>query len=111
MAALPRPPSSSGKPSSSTSAGPSASAAVDVASATLRLTADPPATVILTGANVSQTHATPVRALALPPGAYSVTFRSPTFGEPVAARIELTPGTTRSIHADFRAAIPVVVVR
>jgi hypothetical protein len=52
-----------------------------------------------------------VRALSLPPGSYSVTFRSPTFGEPVAARIDLASGSSRSIHADFRAAIPTVSVR
>lgn len=108
---LPRPPSSSGRPSTSSSVAPQPSAAVAEASATLRLTADPPATVIVTGAKLSQTHSTPVRALSLPAGAYAVTFRSPTFGEPVAARIELAGGATRSIHADFRAAIPTVSVR
>jgi hypothetical protein len=52
-----------------------------------------------------------VRALKLPAGTYSVTFRSPTFGEPVMARVELGSGAARSVHADFRAAIPTVVVR
>ena len=108
---LPRAATTSSRPSGSNSVATPASAAVAEASAILRLTADPPATVIITGAKLSQTHSTPVRALALPSGAYSVTFRSPTFGEPVAARIELAAGTTRSIHADFRAAIPTVVVR
>jgi serine/threonine-protein kinase len=108
---LPRAPSGAGKPPSSSSVVAPASALGDVASAFLKLTADPPATVIITGSKVSQTHATPVRALSLPPGSYSVTFRSPTFGEPVAARIDLASGSSRSIHADFRAAIPTVSVR
>jgi serine/threonine-protein kinase len=106
-----RPPSSVGKAPSSSSVAAPASAAVGVASAFLKLTADPSATVIITGSRLSQTHSTPVRALSLPAGAYSVTFRSPTFGEPVAARVDLAPGTSRSIHADFRAAIPTVAVR
>jgi hypothetical protein len=52
-----------------------------------------------------------VRALKLPPGSYTLTFRSPTFGEPVVARIELSANAARSVHADFRAAIPTVAVR
>jgi serine/threonine protein kinase len=81
------------------------------ASAQLRLTADPQATVTIVGAHVTQTHETPVRELKLSPGSYSVTFRSPTFGEPVVARVELVAGASRSVHADFRAAFPSVVVR
>jgi hypothetical protein len=75
------------------------------------MTADPQATVTVVGGRISQTQLTPVRALKLPPGVYSVTFRSPTFGDPVAARVELGAGATRSVHADFRAALPTVVVR
>lgn len=86
-------------------------AAMGSASAQLRLTADPPAVVTVVGGRISQTLGTPVRGLSLPPGAYSVTFRSPTFGEPVAARLELTAGSSRGVHADFRAAIPTVQVR
>ncbi|RYZ07192.1 MAG: serine/threonine protein kinase [Myxococcales bacterium] len=86
---------------------PSAEAAV----ALLRLTADPPAVVTVVGGKVSQTLSTPVRGLKLPPGAYSVTFRSPTFGEPVAARVELGASASRSVHADFRAAVPTVQIR
>jgi len=96
----------------SASASSSGAAAVDVAGAAqLRLTADPQATVTVVGAHVSQTHLTPVPSLKLPPGAYSVTFRSPTFGAPVVARIELSSGASRSVHADFRAAEPTVSVR
>jgi hypothetical protein len=63
------------------------------------------------GGRVAQTLSTPVRGLKLPPGTYSVTFRSPTFGEPVVARVELAPSASRSVHADFRAALPTVQVR
>jgi serine/threonine protein kinase len=86
-------------------------AATDLVSASLKLTADPPASVTIVGPHVSETLVTPVRALKLAPGAYAVTFRSATFAEPVAARIELAAGASRSIHADFRAAVPTVVVR
>jgi hypothetical protein len=90
----------------------STSPAGDVAGvAQLRLTADPPATVTVVGAHVSQTHVTPVPGLKLPPGSYSVTFRSPTFGAPVVAQVELSAGGSRSVHADFRAAEPTVTVR
>ena len=92
-------------------AAPPASAIEQAASAQLRLTADPQASVTVVGARVSQTLVTPVRSVALPPGIYSVTFRSPTFGDPVVARVELSAGVSRSVHADFRAAIPTVVVR
>ena len=83
----------------------------DASAAQLRLTADPQATVTVTGAHVAQSQLTPVRSLKLPPGAYTVTFRSPTFGEPVVAHVELAPAAARSVHADFRAAIPTVAVR
>jgi hypothetical protein len=88
-----------------------AESAPNIESAVLRLTADPEATVTVLGARSSQTQVTPVRALKLAPGAYTVTFRSATFGEPVVARVELAGGASRSVHADFRAAIPTVVVR
>jgi eukaryotic-like serine/threonine-protein kinase len=81
------------------------------ATALLRLTADPKASVTIVGARVSQTHVTPVSSLKLPPGSYSVAFRSPTFGAPVVAHVDLPAGTSRSVHADFRAAEPTVTVR
>ena len=118
-------PASSSRPVSSASAAPRTSAprtpsplaspaaapSQVAASAQLRLTADPEATVTIVGARVSQTHATPVPALELPPGRYSVTFRSATFGAPVATQVVLATGVLRSIHADFRAAEPTVTVR
>lgn len=81
-------------------------------SAVLRLTADPiGASVSVVGPKVSETQITPVHGLKLPPGSYSVTFRSPTFAQPVVARVELIADGTRSVHADFRAAEPTVLVR
>ena len=89
-----------------------APAASDVAAtALLRLTADPQASVTVVGLRVSQTHVTPVVGLKLPPGSYSLTFRSPTFGAPVVAQVELSAAVSRSVHADFRAAEPTVTVR
>ena len=82
-----------------------------VALGTLRLTADPGAVVSVTGDRFSQTSATPVRALALAPGSYRIVFRSETYGAPVATEVTLAPGARRSVHADFRAAEPSVIVR
>jgi serine/threonine-protein kinase len=93
---------------------PAASLGSGTASATaaqLRLTADPQASVTILGAGIAKQLATPIAALSLPAGVYTVTFRSPTFGEPVAARVELAPGGFSRVHADFRAAVPRVVVR
>lgn len=104
---LSSPRSASAKPG----APPSASAGEVAAVALLRLTADPRASVTVVGARVSQTHVTPVASLKLPPGSYSVTFRSPTFGAPVVAQVDWGAGSSRSVHADFRAAEPTVTVR
>jgi serine/threonine protein kinase len=101
--------SASVRSAGSASASPSAGEVAAVA--LLRLTADPRASVTIVGARVSQTHVTPVSGLKLPPGSYSVTFRSPTFGAPVVAQVELGAGISRSVHADFRAAEPTVTVR
>jgi eukaryotic-like serine/threonine-protein kinase len=80
------------------------------ASAQLRLTADPQASVTIAGAHGSQTFDTPVAGLKLAPGSYRITFRSPTFAEPVPAHVELAAGARRAVHVDFRAANPTVVV-
>lgn len=104
--------SRSAAPKGSSAPSASAPSTVDVATqGVLRLTADPQATVTVVGARVSQTHVTPVPGLKLPPGSYSVTFRSPTFGAPVVAQVELGAGASRGVHADFRAAEPTVSVR
>ena len=79
--------------------------------ATLRLTSDPPASVTVEGPSLSQTSSTPVRALPLPPGNYRITFRSETYGAPVATQVTLAAGARRSVHADFRAAVPAITVR
>jgi hypothetical protein len=67
--------------------------------------------VSVSGNGFSQTAATPVRSLAVPPGRYRVVFRSETYGAPVATEVTLAAGATRSVHADFRAAEPSVTVR
>jgi hypothetical protein len=102
------PPRSELQPSSSPAA---ASAPAPVVSATLRLSADPPAVVSIEGEGVQQTSSTPVRGLSLRPGAYRVTFRNETYGAPVATRVVLEPGGERSVHADFRSAEPRVTQR
>lgn len=81
------------------------------ASATLKLTSDPPAMVSIEGAGFSQTSPTPLRALPLAPGAYRISFRSETYGSPVSGHVTLGPGARRSVHADFRAAVPTLTVR
>jgi hypothetical protein len=80
-------------------------------SATLRLTADPPAVVSVSGDGFEHAGATPIRGLSLRPGVYRVTFRNETYRSPVATRVVLEPGGERSVHADFRAAEPTISVR
>lgn len=98
-------------PSGTPGISPPGAAPEHVALGTLRLTADPGAVVSVTGDRFSQTSATPVRALALAPGSYRIVFRSETYGAPVATEVTLAPGARRSVHADFRAAEPSVIVR
>ncbi|HTQ07709.1 MAG TPA: serine/threonine-protein kinase [Polyangiaceae bacterium] len=99
-------------PASSGGTATASATAKDVAAlAVLRLTADPQAMVSVDGAGFSQTSATPVRALSVPPGSYRVTFRSETYGAPVVSEVMLAAGAHRSVHADFRAAAPSVIVR
>jgi serine/threonine protein kinase len=105
----PAPPSAAPpSPPASATAEPSPAA---VATGTLRLTADPPAVVSVEGNGFQQTSSTPVRGLALRPGAYRVTFRNETYDSPVATRVVLEPGAERSVHADFRAAEPRITQR
>jgi hypothetical protein len=80
-------------------------------SGALRLTADPQAVVSIDGEGVHQTRTTPVRDLSLKPGSYRITFRNGAFGPPVVAPITIAPGTSRSVHADFRQIEPRVTVR
>jgi eukaryotic-like serine/threonine-protein kinase len=103
---------SSPTPAASTPTAPIASAARELAAlAVLRLTADPQAVVSVEGAGFSQTSGTPVRALSVPPGNYRVTFRSETYAAPVVTELALGAGAKRSVHADFRAAAPSIIVR
>lgn len=78
---------------------------------TLRLTADPPASVSVVGTGKHQSLRTPVRELRVPAGSYTVTFRSETYDVPVVARVIVEQGIHRSVHADFREADPRVTVR
>ncbi|HKY35960.1 MAG TPA: protein kinase [Polyangiaceae bacterium] len=93
-----------GNPGSAASLAPSA--AIPSGTATLRLTSDPQATVTVVGGKVSKSLATPVVALELPPGRYSISFRSATFEQPVATTVDLSANMARGFHADFRDAVP-----
>jgi hypothetical protein len=77
----------------------------------LKLTSDLPAVVTVRGGGVSETRSTPVRALRVPSGSYTVTFSSETYSAPIATRLTIEPGASRSVHADFRDAVPKVSVR
>jgi serine/threonine-protein kinase len=90
---------------------PSSASPVAVASATLRLTADPPAVVSVKGDGFEQTSSTPVLGMALRPGVYTVTFRNETSRAPVATRVVLQTGGEHRVHADFRAAEPSITQR
>jgi serine/threonine protein kinase len=81
------------------------------ANSALRLTSDPAAKVFVRGAGLSRALTTPVRELKLPPGVYSVSFESATYGAPVTASVSLADGAQRSVHADFREAEPRISVR
>jgi serine/threonine-protein kinase len=98
-------------PSSVGERAPAAAERAPTPEATLRLTSDPPSAVSVEGGGFSQTSSTPVRALSLPAGNYRVIFRSETYGSPVATQVALAAGVRRSVHADFRAAVPTITVR
>jgi serine/threonine protein kinase len=80
-------------------------------SGTLRITADPRASIEVSGANFHQVGQTPVLGLKVPFGKYQIVFRNDTFGTPVDAQVMVVAGATRSVHADFRQAEPAVTVR
>ena len=77
----------------------------------LRITADPKAAVEVSGPTVHDLRQTPVLGFKVPAGKYQILFRNDTFGTPVSAQVMVVPGATRSVHADFRQAEPVVTVR
>jgi hypothetical protein len=87
------------------------SSARRAANSALRLTSDPAAKVYVRGAGLSRALTTPVRELKLPPGVYSVSFESATYGAPVTASVSLADGAQRSVHADFREAEPRISIR
>lgn len=77
----------------------------------LKLTADPRATFEVNGPSFHRLGQTPMLALKLPTGRYQVVFRNDTFGAPVTAQVAVVASGSRSVHADFRQAEPVVTVR
>jgi serine/threonine protein kinase len=77
---------------------------------TLKITADPPATVELSGPHVHQVGQTPIVGLKVLAGRYQVLFRNGTFGAPLAAQVMVVAGGSRSVHADFRRAEPAVTI-
>ncbi|HWZ93460.1 MAG TPA: protein kinase [Polyangiaceae bacterium] len=76
----------------------------------LRVTADPRATVEVSGPNFHEVRQTPALGLKLPSGKYQIVFRNDTFGTPVNAQVTVVAGASRSVHADFRLAEPTVTI-
>ena len=77
----------------------------------LRITADPRASIEVSGSNVHELRQTPVLGFKVPSGNYRIIFRNDTFGTPVSAQVMVVAGASRSVHADFRQAEPAVTVR
>ena len=77
----------------------------------LKITADPRATVEVSGAHFQQFGQTPLVGLKVPVGRYQIVFRNDTFGAPLSAQVMVVAGATRSVHADFRQAEPAISVR
>ncbi len=71
------------------------------------LTAAPSAEVSIAGRTLS----TPISQLELPAGSYRATFRSPTWDGGISVSVEVSADAARSVHADFTAQPPRVVVR
>ena len=77
----------------------------------LKITADPRATVEVSGAHFHQFGQTPLVGLKVPVGRYQIVFRNDTFGVPLSAQVMVVAGAGRGVHADFRQAEPVISVR
>lgn len=77
----------------------------------LRVTADPRATVEVSGPNFHDLRQTPALGIKVPSGKYQIVFRNETFGSPLNAQVMVVAGGSRSVHADFRQAEPTVTVR
>ncbi len=54
---------------------------------------------------------TPLMALGLRPGSYSVVFSSPSLGESVSTQVQLRGGQAYTLHADFTGATPRILQR
>ncbi|HEX3777682.1 MAG TPA: serine/threonine-protein kinase [Polyangiaceae bacterium] len=100
------------KPNDSPRSASSAQPGVDPAeSGVLRITADPRASVEVSGAGFHDTRQTPLLGLHVPAGKYQIVFRNDTIGTPLSAQVMVVAGASRSVHADFRQAEPTVSVR
>ncbi|MEI9937039.1 MAG: protein kinase [Pseudomonadota bacterium] len=77
----------------------------------LKITADPRASVEVSGPHFHQLGQSPIFGLKVPVGRYQVVFRNDTFGAPLNAQVLILSGVSRSVHADFRQAEPAVSVR
>jgi hypothetical protein len=77
----------------------------------LKITADPRAEVEVSGTHFRQVGQTPILGLKVQVGKYQIVFRNDTFGAPLSAQVMVVAGGSRSVHADFRQAEPVVSVR
>jgi eukaryotic-like serine/threonine-protein kinase len=77
-------------------------------SATLVLTSDVPARVMLGGQTLGTT---PLRGVRRPPGRYRVTFASADLEERVATVVEVGSGQTLGVHAEFTHATPAIRLR
>lgn len=77
----------------------------------LKITADPRASVEVSGAHFHQLGQSPLVGLRVPVGRYQILFRNDTFGAPLRAQVMVVAGAIRSVHADFRQAEPAVSVR
>ncbi|HEY4102831.1 MAG TPA: protein kinase [Polyangiaceae bacterium] len=87
------------------------SAAAPAESGVLRITADPRASVEVSGAGFHDTRQTPLFGLRVPAGKYQIVFRNDTIGTPLSTQVMVVAGASRSVHADFRQAEPTVTVR
>jgi len=77
----------------------------------LKITADPPAQIELSGPHLQTMGRSPMLGLSLPPGKYRVVFRNDTSSAPLTTSVLVVSGVSRSVHADFRQAEPAVSVR
>ena len=77
----------------------------------LKLTADPPAFVEVSGPHFQRSARSPIVALKVPVGRYQVVFKNDTWGAPLGTQVVVVAGVSRSVHADFRLTEPAISVR